>query len=564
MILGIINTLLLWVVTSLTFICIGKNICKISFYNKNPKSNNYHNFWLGWASSLILLQIYHLFFAINKYTAISLLTIGLICLAFSAKSLIREAKLFFLSNKSLLIAFFIFSIWLANRTMGSIATLGNAGLYHLTTIKWITTHPIIPGLGKLSTLFAYNQSHFLYLSIIEKLKWFVMPNNPGNALLLLVISFHLLSSLINIFRKNSKNIYLDFVKILFIPTIIYKCYIYAPSYTPDLALFIIGIIIFLKFAKIFLTTSKDTNDLMLIIVLALVGVTIKLSFIFYASIAICISILYLIFVMNTNKPRLLLVIVLLFSLITGTWAIRSIILTGYPIFPSKLLSVNTDWKIPNKTLATAKLVREWQYYYEIDLTEKIPGYFAWLKYFAWYWAIKRKRFDIILLPLLLIAYSTYLFLNWKKNKNHNILKESLITVPAWISVISLFFYAPSPRFMGSAPFQIWFGSLIIFAKQNNLLRNHRRKAATIYLATIILIFCKTSFLAKPGPSNRIYPIPNPKYKKVKINSYLNINIPENNKLCWNIPLPCAYKIQPGLSLRKNNDIKFGFKIKKEK
>ncbi|MFC1770299.1 LIC_10190 family membrane protein [Candidatus Margulisiibacteriota bacterium] len=535
--------------------------------NKSIESG-FSGFWIGWVILVACLQVIHLFMPLNLSVFVVIIFLGLVGF------FINSRELFYIIKKQSLTKIIIitivclfFSIWISNQALAPITRHGNAGFYHLQTLKWISTYKTVPGLGNLDALLGYNQSHFLYQALLNNGYLLNKVHHFGNGLLLWVMMMQILFSLTKIFSDRN---YLkrDIFRALFFPAVIYKCFYYASSLTPDLPLFILGIIISSELCFLFL--DKDSPDskrysTLYICILSLLAVTIKLSFAVYAFFSIALSFFYYIYKLTDPKDRkssflkLSFFIFLCFLLIDIPWIIRNIILSGYLLYPISSFSLPVVWKMPAENVKfVAQAFKNMSFYSDIGLTKKIPIDMQWLKIWGLYWA-KRFRYDILLLPALFLLMPLGIKY-YKKQKVYQL----LFLLPAFASVVFLFFYAPTPRFMGSAPFQLWLGSFVFFITGSKLFNQFNLKELfAIFIVCSLLLAGTRSTFIRPT-HNAFFDIPKIKTKKVITQTGLVVNVPVSPKTyCWNSSLPCTMLPDPRLGTLEKGKMESGFKIYNE-
>ena len=118
--------------------------------------------WLGWAITLFLLQILNLFIAINIFSSVPFLMLGVIsAIVFFKNEGWKQAASTSSWVYSVLLA--VTTIWVAILSMSS-PTIYDDGLYHFNSIRWLNEYPIVLGLGNLHSRLAFNQSFFAYVA----------------------------------------------------------------------------------------------------------------------------------------------------------------------------------------------------------------------------------------------------------------------------------------------------------------------------------------------------------------------------------------------------------------
>ena len=122
--------------------------------------------WVGWAVGLVVLQVWHLFLPADGRALTFLAALGLGGIAWHCRALallVRHGACRFWWLPAILL---LMAIWTANQTATQ-AWHVDAGIYHLMNVRWAHDYPIVPGLGNLRNLLAYNQSYFLYVAMLD-------------------------------------------------------------------------------------------------------------------------------------------------------------------------------------------------------------------------------------------------------------------------------------------------------------------------------------------------------------------------------------------------------------
>ncbi len=147
--------------------------------------------WLGWAASLLVLQVVHLFVPITAYVSIPLFAIGIAACLPTVRSLLRRRDVPLSERIGLKfwsrigVVLFVLALWVAARSMLP-PTHYDTGLYYFNSIRWITTFPQVPGLGNLHGRLAFNQSFFTYAAALDFQPFWGHGRSVANSLLLLM------------------------------------------------------------------------------------------------------------------------------------------------------------------------------------------------------------------------------------------------------------------------------------------------------------------------------------------------------------------------------------------
>jgi hypothetical protein len=245
------------------------------------------------------------------------------------KSLSNNFKSFsFLST----LIFFIILISSAFKCAQSPFILDNES-YYIQTIKWLNEYGFVKGLANLNIAFGQTsgwhilQAGFNFSFISNRF-------NDLNGFLLVICSFYFLT----LFNENYKanNTFHWSVFILLFNVLTYQ-FINSPS--PDLAILLIGEIIFINFLKEQLPDQEIKTTLILFLFLCFIKITIA---------PIGLLIFYLIY-----KDKKQTVFFLCSGLVFGIlWVLKNTILTGFPFYSFSFLPYPCDWIVPKKLVAS--------------------------------------------------------------------------------------------------------------------------------------------------------------------------------------------------------------------
>jgi len=562
-----------------------------------------------------------MFFKINLVIFIIISAVGIFGIIFNYKLFLGLLKNTNLKKTSLFLLIVIaFAIWFTHRAILPPINY-DSGAWHIQNIKWFYSYPIVPGLGNLLDIFGWNVSSFLYVAFLESGFWFQKSSYISNGVFVIFTTSFIVFCIFRFFSKKAKgnntntkayNIFM----ILLLAPVLRESWIgnlSSPSY--DLPLFLIEIVVgyfFLRFLENY-NSQEDPQDfdMFSILIICILGITIKLQFIVFGSVIFLITlILWLIKVRNNFRAfRAKFILTLSLSAIgIISHIIRGMILSGYPFYPVPYTPFNFDWKIPQNIAEHAVT--------SLGGWSKIPGAdsaegWEWLK--DWLVNIVLGRLELIL-PIAFILTSIIIFLIFYKRSKDFINSRKIFfifPIPFLLSIIFWFFTAPDPRYIGSI---IWVFAIGLFAIALMYgIRLKEIKLKTKVLILLLSIFVTVTYLwyylplkgekelvksfiseknitkavkeiyfenyyypvetfTRSWEYNAFYDIPEAEVKEFKTNSGLIIyypkdrEVPEKEKswgqaLCWYAPLPCSGGIpDPELKLRIDNNLRYGFKI----
>jgi hypothetical protein len=291
---------------------------------------------------------------------------------------------------------------------------------------------------------------------------------------------------------------------------------------------------------------------------SVIGITIKLSFIVFGITTLVVALTAWILRYFNYKNKILMktvcLIVLLNTCLLGIWILRSVILSGYMVFPYTIGSVPVTWRVPRPlALSVANYIRSWPRSPGLYWTE-VLGNWNWLR--PW---LKRFPYEYTK-PLItgMFAIILYLMTIPRIMRNSPQWNYSYLAIigPSFISSIFWFFSAPDPRFSGAC-FWIFGAGFTALALENVSLKT---SITTIVVESLLcLLFFIYLFQSygqlfilpnlKSGPFHNL---PTPEYMTISLNNLSRLNLPIKNDQCWDIPIPCTPIPRPNLHLRKDN------------
>lgn len=592
---GIVLILSSWVIVASALTGLGMGL-RWRFDNQAPEVDDlFLCFWLGFAATLVLLQLWHCFYAIDIRVAAIILAIG--CAghlvtrgaAFrTVASLARDVRPWFLA---VLIAA---SVWVANNATAA-PQLFDSGNYHLPVVHWVTTYPIVKGLGNVDGLLGLNNASLLYQGMLEVGFWQRRSSHIGNGVLLLAL---LLFGLYKLYRGAT-------TRRFSLPSLFAALTLTAVVHTiddvsspgtdlPSLLLMLVIAYFLIDASESFFSEPAPMAPpaaafrLLACVLLCAVALTIKLSAAVYG-LAVCLALLALWLgkreLRSPYRIRVAAASLLIVLCTVLLWAGRSVILTGYPLFPSLAIAFRVPWRVPD-------VYAEWYQWWiatfaRMPYNDAISGEgFGWIP--PWITVELRKAKIAGILPLSLSAVALIYLGAGKKGREW--LRRLL---PAWIPLLlalaAWFGSAPSFRF-GEALLWILAGQCLALSVTK--LVNDRPRRLSLAVAAIcvlpfsaifmhafglkqsehvnILTALAASLWTRPGPDYGMYPVHESPVRMVLTEGGVTAFEPRMRPPCgdyawadcvmWYGPLPNAQRLKSALGYLSGSDPGDGFKI----
>ncbi|MBN1287036.1 MAG: hypothetical protein JXB47_16670 [Anaerolineae bacterium] len=561
-----------WAILGLIFTGIGMLVWRILGWGVHTFIDVLTSFWLGWAFTILVLQLWHLPFPVNDAAFVCISLIGILGLAWNRRTLwrfiqrLRRRWYWMLAVVALL-----FMLLLANRAL-DIPRINDNSFYQLHTMRWIATYPVVPGLGNLHDRLAFNSSHYLYVAMLDVGPWHGRSYHIANGLLLCAFFAQILWSGFKFFTYGGRYKYYYLFNFLFLMPALH-CVLArhneVSSIGNDLPIFILGFVIASKFLMFFdhrikLSAEEASYTVVFITIIAVTGITVKLSFAALAGTTAALALAIWFFRYGRGRSaeltKLLAKLAVYALLLLIPWMIHGVILSGYIAYPSTIGAVSVEWQVPPEVaIAQHNWIRSYALNPDGEVEEVLSG-MSWLR--PWLLSIT-KRYYVTLLPL---AFAALAVLYGSRKRNQEQAKIPwicwLFFVPAIAGVLFWFLMAPSARFAGSLFWVIGAGAAALIMPC--FTRVTRRLATLTSLALLIvlipvLVYYYEIILIEPGEDHGFHPLPAPELSTFVTDSGLVIHLAKDGEIdCWDGPLPCTPYPNPGLRLRDANDMSQGF------
>lgn len=399
--------------------------------------------FLGIVGATILASFWAIFGRINlEFQLFLLLLNGFVFLKYKSQiTIIHNAFLWQLANISRSLKGFLFIVFLlilAQSTSGS--HIIDNETYYIQTIKWLNEYGFVKGVANLHIFLGQTsgwhiaQSAFNYSFLYSNF-------NDLNGFCLLFINVFAVLKLEAITNKNQQTLYIGFLPFA---NILFFQFISAPS--PDLAVYILSLIVFYYFLKHFYSITVEAFNLIVVLVL----------FIIYSKITAFPIIILPIVLLVLNFKKLISKIrisAILTSIVLFLFIAKNGILTGYPLFPCLCFKdfIAVDYSLPKEIhhfwFNPAKLYDVIVSSSEFNQSDNFSLFIKWL-----FDSKLDSVFNGIIIALLLI---TPIFLLRFKNKT-----------PYWILYITMILqlallFMSSPQYRFVLHFVLLFGLVLI-------------------------------------------------------------------------------------------------------
>jgi len=338
----------MWIV--ITTIILGLGLCASRYLAPRGFYDIFSVFWYGLAILVGLLQVLHFFMPIGLDGLLTCLAIGLLAGGVELFQLIKQHLVLLCSKPKLLLTVVLIILWFANRCIGP-NSCGDSLLYHLQQIRWVTEHPIIPGLSNLNVFLGISNSSILVDSLVD-----IGPLHTHSQLVIhgLLCCVIILQGVVSVGLGPGRQSQAHPCGaapwyVILIPLVIELTTPGNFAFTEVAA--VMPVFVSLS-GMLWLFPRKqwqvsETAVAVQCIIMLTAAVCLKHVTIFFAFVA-CLSIIIWGFFKIPAGSRLrLLPGILIAVVLISCWLARSFFYSGYPLFPTSIGSgLDVQWKVP--------------------------------------------------------------------------------------------------------------------------------------------------------------------------------------------------------------------------
>lgn len=242
MALGMLAIAATWGVALVTCAGLGLGLLRCLRLERSGSEGLFAAVWVGWATALGALQIWQLFHPVDLWARVMLMILGAMGLAWNLRPMLAQPHLSVRRTLPFAGAAMLLTLWLANRAMAAEMN-SDAGLYHLTTVRWLTEYPIVPGLGNLYGRLAFNSSYFLFMGALQLGPWEEQAQHVAVYFVILILSLQIGWSGYSVLRGSRPASTQELFRLVLIPALVRKMWAGIHEAEPDLAMWVLGVVI---------------------------------------------------------------------------------------------------------------------------------------------------------------------------------------------------------------------------------------------------------------------------------------------------------------------------------
>lgn len=435
--------------------------------------------------------------------------------------------------------------------------------YHIQAVKWIQEYGSVPGLANLHLRYGFHSSWFNIIAFFSpggNQNFF----SSSNSFIGILLTIHLIIFFQK--KKTENNTSLALASILLILLLLlFWPFLRANMQNSNYDYIFTVCTVFLFMAAV---NNEEKRILPILFIWPVFLCSVRI--LYFPTLILTVYAAHHLFTQKKLKQLALLVILSLLLIVP--FFVRNMILSGYPVYPSKFGKIiYFDWDVSVSQIdSLLNYIKNYNRInnrsLSIEEIQKIPfpnWILLWAKHLFYY----DKILVIASLPGMFYAI-THL------RERSLTVYQKIIGLFLFVQIIVWFIVAPDPRFIYGVFFCLSFLSfVIIFSTLVNYI-NKKHVAKLISYIFSLVIFFSISFSGWKIATDNMYrnfvapvdlPVPNTTIFRVDGKTFL---IPHKfgsnwNCRCYALPLPCVYDSLPGVNLR-GKELEDGFYIKELK
>ena len=522
-------------------------------------------FGVGLGISVAALEIYQLFRPVDLFVVLFLFLAGALEMA-RRTAMFHIFMLYIRSIGPFGVGCYLAMILsMATRSAGPCLHY-DTGLYGASTVNWLITYPIVPGLANLHGRLGFNSSLFLWTAALYKGGLGTLCYRILGGMVVGVAAAIILSAIGRLLRGNV--ILTDlFLLILTIPLFTWierDDLVGTNTDLPSTICCLLGAyFVFQALSGTFVPHNIMRLRMVSACVLFSLAIVFKISTVIFAAscFVICIVILLSMSDSVVERRQSVFASLVLFTLIVIPWIFRGYILSGYPFYPNHWFGAAVDWRVSAESTKMVALgIRAWGRMRHAPISQT----YGWHWLLPWFEDYRSNRVNFAVPFLIALSGSALLLLSSVQKRLPQSRQCLWLLVPSLGALTFWFLSAPDPRFGQTA---IWgtaatLGSCGFFPAVER--GGIRLKLLVVSILCLGLWSLNPRSLWASSYSQvfkirQFSPFPQCETKILLTRSGLEVRVPVKGNQCWDAPLPCTPYFNNELELRKQGNLQSGFR-----
>jgi hypothetical protein len=537
--------------------------------------------WLGVCSTISILQLCHFVRPIDGTVVGILACIGVMGLVSARHSCCVWQRVAFSRHRGVLVVWLLFLVIAAYRASGPCRWF-DTWQYHLMAARWNSAFAVVPGLANLNGPLGYCGSGLLYAAVFNVVPIGDAPASLALGPLLLCLMFDGLWAAASC--SSGRRLGYKAARACFVP---YACAIVSgeqfPSMSTDVLATVVMLAVFPTFMR--LMTYRALKTRWCLWAFPFLGICCAVAVAFKLTTVPCATAMLLAagirvaqYTHVRHSARIFGWSVAAISVVIVPWLVRTMILTGYPLFPLQVCPLPVEWRVPAEQ---AEAIRAWHAFYThyhrerafySRPTELVIQRGSWR---SWLGGLAKGGLADLCLPLAWAcgALAVGLLRRWR----HGLRDERLrgAALPIAVCLPLLLIMMPEPRYTA---FMSWglaaIGTAFAFVPGRGMGSYRYAVGVQLTVAWASLLSSAAGALDGCSSASSGAATWDPNYVRCieqgsagvetavyTTDSGLRLNVPRlPTLLCGDAPLPCTPYPAHNLRLRQNGDLASGFVV----
>jgi hypothetical protein len=508
----------------------------------------FDQFWAGAAVAVAALQVVHFVAPIRPAVTLLIATACAVVGVWDGLARLRRVP------RMALVTLALFTAWTAVASLNEPPQV-DFGLYHLQSVRWNQSLPIVPGLANLYWPLGQNSGAFLLAAALDPGSFTsIQAYHIAGALFVVVLAAEACVALANLLSSHRTQPS-DLFRVFGLPLAGSLVGNWLPTLSPDVAVTVLGYAAATRLAEALLDEGRSSAAANVALLIAGAGMAMKLTSAPYFAMMIMVSAWAALRgdAKQVNVRNVGIVCVLVASWIAGAWVV-----SGYPLYPWSGLHTDVPWLMPRARLESYVLATFWHVRASgPDVTTE-----KWLTT-VWPHLIWTSGKFQVLVPSGLGALAGIIIVlcrlrpSWKDYR--------ILIAPAACGATAWFVGAPEPRFAGAV---FWHGGVATVTVAATAALSLRppdlvRRAIAATAAGLLFVYILTGVRARDlrFPWEGAVLSGAPALRPFVTRSGLRVWVPIRDGRCLDAPWPCTPEPWPDLALRRPPDLGAGFVIR---
>jgi hypothetical protein len=553
--LVVLSILMMWVVCAAVCVGVGALVWRVFAQQQFGIADA---FWMGLAGSVALLEMWHFARPVDWAAAAMLAGLGA-CGLVTSRGRWRAGGWRWAEGALVIAAAGIVALRSA-----APCEHYDTGLYGAQAVRWFTTFRLVPGLGNLIAQMGFNSSVFLCVGTLEQGPL----RGAGHHLFVGFLVAALLAMSVRagmrVWRGETSSAAEWFLTLLFVPGAIAGAMGKLSGTNSDLPTTVVVLVGAWMLVRGLESGDEERGRMVALaaaMILFSVAVTFKISSAVFALggwVAALVALRRMGGGDFARRKRVIGCAVALTAAIVGLWIARGLVLTGYPFFPSSVMGIAADWKVP---AGAARVQLEFAQSFARVPVIPLADTSGWRWLRPWARELVRER-EGFLIPAFFMLAGAVVMMLWRRAGTW---PRWLWVVPAALAgLVFWFFGAPAMRF--GEPMMWTAGAALGAFAAVRLLESAMTRRIAIFALVVMTAWAAHPRLLwgsyfRPSLGVRtLVQLPEAKVESRRTASGLGVYVPVETNQCWDAALPCSPYVDPSLRLREAGNMKAGFAV----